>query len=195
MDKTLSNVYREAHAYALDEIATFGLPSRVHFDLSLQKAEEIAKALMCDVALSKIGVVLMDLKLGESFKKGELAKHVQRSAECARDFLEKFELSDEEHSTILNSIEAHHKGVPFNSLESEVCANADCYRFIHPLGVVYYLTTLGKRDLTPLQILDTAESKLDEKHGILSLEYCKREIGEYYQTWKKIFTEARKAIK
>jgi len=40
-------------------------------------------------------------------------------------------------------------------------------------------------------ILDQAEAKLEEKHGILSLDICKRELEPHYQTIKALIAAAR----
>jgi hypothetical protein len=194
MANNLSEVYEAAYKYALDEIAKYGLPSLVHLYLSLDKGTQIANNLNCDNYLVRIGICLMDLKLGEAFKKNEQNKHVEYSLKAAKEFLERFDILPKQKEILLNTIAAHHKAVPFISIESEICANADCYRFMHPLGVFYYLVTLGKRDMAPLQILEAAESKLDEKLNILSLDYCKKELMDSYHAFKQLFQAAKQEL-
>ncbi len=84
--------------------------------------------------------------------------------DATKIFLEKYPLTKEEQKKIINCVEAHHKGVKFNCVEAEICANADCYRFLHP--------------------------KMNEKHKILSLDICKKELEPYYQEFKKLFEKA-----
>jgi hypothetical protein len=88
-------------------------------------------------------------------------------------------------------VEAHHGTIPYTCIEAEICANADCYRFISPKGVFGYFTTLGKRPLDFLACLDEAEKKLDEKYAILSLDICKSELEPYYQTFKEYIKLSR----
>ena len=91
---------------------------------------------------------------------------------------------------IINCVEAHHGTIPFDSIEAEICANADCYRFIHPKGFFLFLTILGKRGSFP-DALDMAEKKLDEKYNILSLDFCKNELEEVYRGLKSYISMAR----
>lgn len=177
----------KAKEFAYSEIEKFGLPTRLHFDISLAKGIEISKALNADERLVTIGVCLMDIKLGEAFAQKKLAEHVKMGVEASNTFLLDFELDEDEKNKIINCIVAHHGTVPFNSLESEIVANADCYRFIHPKGVIHYIGTLTKRNLELEEISKQAEAKLDEKMAILSLEYCKNELASFYHSFKEIF--------
>ena len=74
----------------------------------------------------------MDIKLGEAKKEGCLKEHSKISADATKNFLQQFDINDELKNKIVNCVEAHHATIPFTSKESELCANADCYRFIHP---------------------------------------------------------------
>jgi len=92
------------------------------------------------------------------------------------------------YSTLINCVAAHHGAIPFESLESEIVANADCYRFIHPRGVMSFHATVIKRGNEHDDALKAVEAKLDEKHGILSLEAAKEDLLEYYKMFKNILT-------
>ena len=95
---------------------------------------------------------------------------------------------------VLNGVAGHHGTIPFECVEAEIVANADCYRFIHPVGVFHYLGTLSKRDLSAMQIISTAETKLDEKFGVLSLKRVKDELIPHYERFKLQFREARRML-
>jgi len=181
----------EAIACARVEIEKYGLPTTLHFDLSLAKAEEIAKTLGADVRLTVIGTALMDLKLGEAFQQKRLPEHVDMSVATARDILARHSLTDEEVSRILNCIAAHHGTVPHTCLESEITTNADCYRFMHPVGVLSYIGTLSKRHPDLDSVVNAAEAKLDEKQLLLTLPICKSELEGHYAAFKAMFAEAR----
>jgi hypothetical protein len=114
------------------------------------------------------------------------------SSEAAQKFIKDFDLDKEKKEKIINCIEAHHGKVEFKCIEAEICANADCYRFVHPRGFFAYLTLLGKRQVDFNECLNQVEYKLDEKHGILTLDICKKELEEYYQTLKKFIDDSRK---
>lgn len=185
------DIIQESKKYAAEEIKKFGPDVPILFDILEKKAIELSERLRADERIVKIGIALMDLKLGQALKENRLEEHVAMSLEAAKMFLEKFDLSAEDTGKIINCIQAHHKDVPFTCIEAEICANADCYKFIHPKGFFAYLTVLGKRHDTFDECLTLAEEKLDEKHSILSLDICKQELEGYYQTLKKLISDAK----
>jgi hypothetical protein len=187
----MKNIVPKADLLAREEIETNNEPALIRYELSYNKAVELAEKFKADVDIIKIGASLMDIKLGACIKGNRVADHVKESKIFAEQFLKQFDLSKNTVSKILNCIEAHHKAVPFNSIEAEICANADCYRFIHPKGVLSFIVDLRKRFDKLNPILDQAEAKLDEKWSILSLDICKRELADYYKQFKKMFAEAR----
>ena len=187
--KDLTN---DAIEYAYSEIKEYGLPTILHFELSLQKAEEIAEKVKADINLVKTGVSLMDIKLGEAFKSGRLPEHVAMGVKASQEFLSKYnELSDEESEKIINCVQAHHGKVPFSCLEAQVTTDADAYRFIHPKGLLSYIATLGKRGLEFPKLIDQAEFKLEEKIALVSLDETKEELVPHYKAFKSLFAAAK----
>ncbi len=188
----VKNIILEARKYALTEIEKFGVPSHLQFEISEKKALKLAERLQADKDIVLLGVYLMDLKLGQAFKEGKLSEHIKMSSGVAKEFLNKFEIGKEIKEKVINCVEAHHATVPFNSIEAEICANADCYKFIHPKGFFACLTFFGKRYSDFFDCLNQAEKKMDEKYNILSLDICKKELDGYYKVLKKFIKEARK---
>jgi len=188
----MKNISQKADLIAREESKTNGAPAIIRYELSYNKAVELAQKFKADVDIVKIGTSLMDIKLGACLKENRIADHVKEGKIFAEQFLKEFNLPQIIVAKILNCIEAHHKAVPFNGIEAEICANANCYMFIHPRGVMSFIADLWKRFDDLNAILDQAEAKLDEKWEILSLDICKRELTEYYKQFKKIFAEARK---
>lgn len=184
----MKEIIKKSKKYALDEIEKFGLPNKIHFEISEQKGIALAKALGADQDIVQVGVCLMDLKLGEAVSQNRIADHVQMSVDASREFLNQFDLDDEVKNTILNCVGAHHKDIPFKSIESEICANADCYRFISPKGFLLFMNILGERGLSFEESLKRAEEKLEEKWNILSLDICKEELEDDYKTIKNYIT-------
>lgn len=181
----------EAKKIALEEVKKFGVPHPVHLDVSEKKVVELAVKLGADRNISLVGYYLMDLKLGEAFREGKIEEHVEMSSRAAKEFLKGFKLDEEKKNKIINCVEAHHGSVPFACKEAEICANADCYRFIHPRGFFVFLGLLGKREMDFDEALDYAEFKLDEKYKILSLEECRRELEYFYKQLKELIKAAR----
>lgn len=181
----LSNVAEKAVQMAREEINKYGMPSMFQFDLSLREGERLASELNADSEIVKIGIALMDIMLGKAAKEGMQAQHVQISKDFAEQFLKQFNLSENTVADIINCVEAHHGRIPFNCIEAEICANADCYRFIHPKGVLYYFTVVGRRFNNFDKELNQVELKLDEKMKIASIPSVKTELIEYYDNFKK----------
>ena len=187
----LRAVADEAIEFAYNEIKIYGLPQPVAFDLSIQKGRLLAKELNANPTIVDIGIAMMDLKLGQAFKEKRVAEHVKMSADAAMIFMKDHAVPDDVVRIVKNATEAHHGGIPFVSIEAEICANADCYRFIHPKGVFLYLATLGKRLDGFEEILSQAESKLDEKMRIVSLPIVRDELAPIYDIFKQYFALAR----
>lgn len=185
------DIANEARTYALSEIEKFGLPNQIHFDISEKKAIELAQKLGAHETVVRVGIVLIDIKLGQAFAESRVADHVAMSVEATQEFLKDYDLEDSEKENIVHCVAAHHGTMPYKTLEAEICANADCYRFIHPKGFFTFLTVLGKRYDDFDKVLAAAEKKLDEKHGIVSLDVCKEELGEYYATLKQYIADAQ----
>lgn len=175
-------------AVAREEIATYGLPTLRHYELSLAKGMELAKKLNADVNLVQAGVALMDIKLGQAAKEGHQPEHVKYCVEYAEKLLKELGVDDPYYSNLINCVAAHHGAIPFTSLEAEIVANADCYRFIHPRGVMSFHATVVKRGNEHDAALKAVEAKLDEKYGILSLDVAKEELLGYYKMFKDILT-------
>lgn len=186
------DIVQESKKLALSEIEKFKLPDLVHFEISEKKALELTDKLGADKKIVQIGIYLMDLKLGESFRNGSVSDHVQKGIDVAKKFLEEFDIDEISKKKIINCIEAHHGDVEFGCIEAEICANADCYRFIHPRGFFAYIALLGKRFDSIDDCLRQAEVKLDEKKKILSLDICKEELDDYYKEFKKMIQESIK---
>ncbi len=186
--KTLVN---EADKYALSEIEKYGLPRLEDFNTSNEKGEWLAKKFKANEEIVKIGTRLMDLKLGEAFSKSQLPKHIEMSVDSTKEFLSKFDIAKETKEKIINCVEGHHGTKKWICKEAEICANADCYRFLLIRNWLNFLTSLGKRNTSFEEALKYAEDKVDEKWKILSLEICKQELEPHYKLIKEIIKKAK----
>ncbi len=187
----MKNLFKIVNKIALEEIEKTGGPSLSHYNLSIEKGIEIAKALKADVELVKCGIALMYIKLGEAMKLGKQSEHVKMSADFAKLILKENGVNEKDAELLLNCVEAHHGKVAYKSLEAEICANADCYRFIHPQGVFTFIQTVTKRGKAQNEAIEMVLAKLEEKHDILSLPICKQELEPIYQEIKKMLLAAK----
>ncbi len=190
----INHVVREAKKYAISEIEKFGFPTLINFEITEKKGLKLAKKFKVDKNIVLLGVYLMDLKLGQAIKENKLSEHIKMGVGATKEFLDKYKIDDSIKEKVINCIEAHHKDIQFKCIEAEICANADCYRFIHPKGFFSNLTALGNRGFSFNDALGQAEKKLDEKYNILSLEVCKKELNKYYKNFKKYIEKARKGL-
>ncbi len=189
----MKKVIEKARELALAEIKKTGLPILEHFNLANSKGQELAEKLGGDKEIILLGTMLMDLKLGECLREGKLPEHVRRSSDEAKKFLEKFKVDPTTKNKIINCIEAHHRTIPFTCTEAEICANADCYRFLHPRGILAYLAALGKRFDDLKDIFNQLELKMDEKMKTLTLALSKKELQPYYKSFKEYIKQARES--
>lgn len=181
----LNKIALKAEEFARSEINKYNVPEMTHLDISLEKGIWIAEKLNANIDIVKIGVCLMDVKLGQAFHEKKIPEHVKMSSLAAKEFLSSYSCDHNTTENVINCIEAHHGKIPFKTIEAEITANADCYRFISPKGVFFYFTVLGRRfgDDLP-KILDTIESKMDEKMAIVSLPLVKEDLEPIYKNFK-----------
>lgn len=189
----MKEIIEKAREWALEETAKNETPVLEHLNISNQKGQEIAEKLGVDKDIVMLGTLLMDIKLGECKKEGKIEEHTRRSAESTREFLTQFNLDDETVNRIVNCVEGHHGTVPWICKEAEVCANADCYRFITPRGVFAFMRLQGQRGNSTDKAIERVEAKLDEKWGILTLDVCKKELEPYYKMFKELLQKARES--
>jgi len=187
----MEEIIKKAREYALDEIDKFGTPKIEHFELSFEKGLLLAEKFEGNKDIVALGTILMDLKLGECIKENKIAEHVQRSSEAAQEFLKQFDIEEEVVKKIISCVESHHGVDEYYCLEAEICANADCYRFLSPFGIFNYLILLAGRKMDYDEYLNQLEYKMNEKYKTLSLDVCKEELTGYYLNFKDLIKEAR----
>jgi HD superfamily phosphodiesterase len=187
----MEKIIKTAYALAAGEITKYGTPKLEHFEISFKKGGELAEQLKANADIVALGTILMDLKLGECWKENKLAEHVQRSSQEAQKCLRPFNLPADVFKKIVSCIESHHGAAEYYCLEAEICANADCYRFLTPVGIFNYLIMLGNRTQDFQECLRQLEYKMEEKYRALSLDICKKELSGYYREFKDLIAKAR----
>lgn len=185
----MKDIIQKADEFALSEIEKFGLPTMLNYNLSNEKGLELAKESGADADIVSIGTRLMDIKLGEAFRQGRLKEHIEMGVNATKQFLLKFEIDERIKEKIIDCVKGHHGG--WVSKEAEVCANADCYRFLLLRNWLAFFNSLGARNTTFEEDLAWAEKKADEKWDILSIEKCRNELERDYKLIKKIINKAK----
>lgn len=172
------------------ELANRTIPTtKNHIYVTFDIGEMLADYYKADKDIVRIGLYLMDIKLTEARKEGRKKEHDLMAVEYVREFLKDYDVTKEECDKIINCVEAHHKRVPFSSIEAEICANADCYRFIHPKGVFTYQDFLAAKLGNLDEITKKLQEKLEEKYKIISLDKVKLDLEKYYELFTKMFSD------
>ena len=160
-------------------------------EIADQAGQKIAEKLDANRDIILLGTMFMDLKRNQAIRENKLQEHAKMSLEAAKEFLKQFSLDEGTQEKIYNCIEAHHGDVSYKCIEAEIVANADCYKFLHPKGMLQFIGILTERGNDFRKVLGEAEKKLEEKHNILSLDICKQELEPYYKMFKELFAKAR----
>ena len=171
--------------FAREQAEILQAPSVFHIDLALEVGKRIASKMKADWEVVCAGLLLMDCQLGEALKQGDVPSHVRMSEVKTESILNEYpEITDEEKANILACVREHHGAVKFSTLESEVCCNADCYRFASIKGCLGGM--VNSRSMPLDEMIDLYSKKADEKWNALSLDICKEELRPQYEAIKKL---------
>ena len=175
------------------EIQKYNPDMKFLYELSLDMGIKLAEIYKADVNIVKIAIAMMDSKLPEASYLKTPKKHIEMSSNATKEILSDIDcLNEDIKENIIKCVEEHHGTKEFFSIESEVVANADCYKFVHPKGFLYYSSMLGRRFHDFDKELEQLNFKLNEKHNTISLDIVKEELEPYYQFFQKAIDEAKK---
>ena|SRR3989344_4017991 len=169
----------EARKLAYGEVEKTGMPVKVHVDLATEVGKRLAKELGANIDIVEAGTLLMDCALGQALKENRQSEHVKMSADKANELLDQSSLSKKEKENILYCVMEHHGVGKFFSLESEICCNADCYRFASIKGFGFALRYL--RDMPFEDLIKLLTEKFLEKWKAVSLDIVKKELTSQRQ--------------
>ena len=176
---------------ALKEIELYGGPLIIHYNISLDACEKLAEYYKVDANICKAGIALADIKVGYCMKNNNWAQHVQLGYEYAKEILDGLDIDQKTRDLLLNCVLAHHREVPFESIESEIVANADCYRFLVPAGTITHMQFATKKGLNHNDTIDFVLAKIYEKIKIITLDVVREELTPYYNQITKLLLDAK----
>lgn len=189
----IEELVKKADNLNREEIKKYNPDIEFLYDLTLSVGIKLAKEYNADENIVKIVLAMMDLKLPEALQLGIPKQHILMSLDVTKQMLDGTGFASEDtKQNIIKCIEEHHGADKFYSIEAEVVANADCYKFIHPKGVLYYSSMLGRRFHDFNKELNQLENKLNEKNNAITLPSLKEELEQYYLFFQKSIDEARK---
>ncbi len=169
----------EARKLAYSEVEKTNMPVKLHVDLATEIGKRLAEELGANVDIVEAGTLLMDCLIGQALRENRPKEHIKMSLDKANELLDKFLLSEEEKENIRHCVIEHHGVDKFYSLESEICCNADCYRFISIKGFSFAMRYL--RDMPFKDLVALLNEKANEKWNALSLDIAKKEITPQYE--------------
>ena len=169
----------EARKLAYSEIEKTGIPAKMQADFTMEMGKQLAQKLGADVNMVEAGTLLMDCKVGQAVDENRQKEHVQMALEKVEELLEKSSLSEKEKENIRHCVLEHHGVSKFFSLESEICCNADCYKFTSIKGFI--VTLRYTRDMPFENLILLLRNKVDEKWNALSLDVCKKELTSQHK--------------
>jgi len=184
---SLSKLIKQSKDFATTEAEKYGVPSPFHVNLSYEVGQRLASELKADADIVAVGTYLMDCMLGVAYKEGRMPDHVLMSAEKAADMLSKYpDIFQTVKDNIISCVKEHHGVEKFSSLESEICCNADCYRFSSVGGFVGGIH--HGREMKLNDLLNLYKDKSDEKWKALSLDICKKELEPQYKAIQRLIS-------
>lgn len=183
----MKDFLKQAKKLAYNEVEKTGMPVKLHVDLSTSVGKRLAKELGANINIVEAGTLLMDCLIGQALQEGRIKDHVQMSLNKTNELLEQSTLSEEDKENIRHCVSEHHGTEKFYSLESEICCNADCYRFASILGFTYTIRYL--RDMPFSDLVNLLNKKVNEKWNLISLDIVKKELTPQHKVISEILKD------
>ena len=186
-------VMQKIRQVGLDEVKKGNAPPEIYTSLAIEKGIQLAKEMNADVQVVESALWLGDSQLGLCMKQNRAQEHVKVSAEFARIAMKDAGASQEFVEKAVQAMIEHHSN-QHKSLEGEIVANADGYKFLQPLGLLSLVMKDAKKR-PDIETLKYALSKLEEKWNVLTIQQCKKEMQENYSALRFVLESAIKKAK
>ena len=176
--------------FAYSEVERTGMSIKMHVDLATTKGIELAKKLGANVEIVEAGTLMMACVLGDAILEGRIQDHVDMCYKKTKDILSGFDkIPQETKDKILQCVLRHHGSDKFYSIESEICCNADCYRFASIKEFIVYIRYV--REMIFEKMIDLISKKVDEKWNALTLDVCRQEIEPQYKILQEMLSQIK----
>jgi hypothetical protein len=180
------NILKDLAEQAKKQAENTGVPSVFHVTYINDIGQRLAVKLHARPDIVYLGTNLMDFMVGVAVREGRVKEHRDMGVKEAANILSKYpDLDPVDKDKIMWCIRDHHGAKKFHSLESEICCNADCYKFLSIKGVIGGLHANQDRNLE--EVVKIYREKIKEKHDALSLDICKKELKKQYKIIRKLF--------
>jgi len=190
MKTSFSQLLRLSEKLLQEEIEKTGFPFLENHRVALIYGRRLAKRYKVDADFICACLNFMDLKVGEAFLNHRLEDHIQMSLDATLAAIKPLQLGCLIIQKIKDCILCHHGVDSYPSVEAEICANADCFKFLHPRGGLTMIAGLMAKGLSFEEAVSLLEEKIEEKLKIVSLPELKKEASSYARLWQKILPAA-----
>ena len=180
----MEDFLKQVRLFVYTEIERTGVPARPQVDFTTETAKNLARTLGADVTIVEIGTLLMDAMMGQALIENRPKDHIQMALDKTNELLSQSTLSDVEKDNIRHCVSEHHGLNKFYSIESEVCCNADCYKFASVKG--FTISLRYTRDMSLPELIQLLKEKVEEKWNAISLDIVKKDLTPQYQTLTKL---------
>ena len=189
----IEELINKANNFNKEQIRKYNPDMEFLHEIAWNAGIRLAREYGANENIVKIALAMMDSKLPEASSLGVAKEHILMASNVTKEMLEDVScFNEKEKENIIKCVEEHQGVKKFYSIESEIVANADCYKFVSPKGILYYSSMLGRRFHDFRKELEQLEFKLNEKHNTISLDLVKEELESYYQLFQKSIDEAKK---
>ena len=163
----------------ITEIVKYGVPNLEDYNEVTDIAVRLAKELNADVDAVLLGSKFMHSKLGDAIQQKKWPEHTTMALGYAMEFFKNYPLNESIKSKVFTCIKEHREKT-FTYKEAEICANANCYRYLIPKKVLKVFYSMGRQGYNFEEILFLIKEKVEQKWNLLTLEICKKELEENY---------------
>ncbi len=187
----VDDIVNDLDQLAVVEIMNYGIPTLDDYNDVANVSIELGKKLGANLSVIKLGSRFLDIKLGEANKEKKTSEHITKALGFAKDFLGNYPLEEDVKQKVFTCITEHHDK-KFSCIESEICANANCYKFLVPKKILKMFYNWRQRGYNFEEIFLIAEEKVDQKWNSLTLDICKKELQDSYNSINAFLEIARK---
>ena len=130
---SIEELINKANDFNKEEIRKYNPDMEFLHEIAWNAGIRLAKEYGANENIVKIALAMMDSKLPEASSLGVTKEHILMSSNATKEMLKDVNcLTESEKENIIKCVEEHHGVEKFYSIESEVVANADCYKFVSP---------------------------------------------------------------
>jgi len=172
----------------LEEVRKDNLPPLIYTQLAIEKGIELSRKFKADPQVIEAALWLGDSRLGPCIRENRIPDHVKESMDFAKVALKEAGASKEFIEKAVQAMSEHHS-TKHKTIEGEIVANADGYKFLQPVGLFYLLCETSKKK-SYVDALKYALGKLEEKWNTLTILECKKEMEQNYKTLKFVLESA-----